>query len=78
MFVVNGLADLGIFPFPYPETRPFESSAVFRGWVVLWAARIVSSIATLVGMQQRLVSGAISVAGSDEQRAKWLPKFASG
>jgi glutaryl-CoA dehydrogenase len=78
MFVVKGLAELGIFGLPYPETRTFESSAVFRGWVALELARIDSSIATLVGMQHGLVMGSISVAGSDEQRAEWLPKFASG
>jgi glutaryl-CoA dehydrogenase len=78
MFVVKGLAGLGIFGLPYPETRSFESSAVFRGWVALELARIDSSIATLVGMQHGLVMGAISVAGSDAQRAEWLPKFASG
>ncbi len=78
MFVVKGLADLGIFSLPYPETRPFESSAVFRGWVAYELARIDSSIATLVGMQHGLVMGAISVAGSDAQRAEWLPKFARG
>jgi glutaryl-CoA dehydrogenase len=78
MFVVKGLAELGIFSLPYPETRPFESSAVFRGWIAYELARIDSSIATLVGMQHGLVMGAISVAGSDAQRAEWLPKFASG
>jgi len=78
MFVVKGLADLGIFGLPYPETRSFESSAVFRGWVAIELARVDSSIATLVGMQHGLVMGAISVAGSDEQRAEWLPRFASG
>ena len=78
MFVVKGLAELGIFGLPYPETRSFESSAVFRGWVAIELARVDASIATLVGMQHGLVMGAISVAGSDEQRAEWLPKFASG
>jgi glutaryl-CoA dehydrogenase len=78
MFVVKGLADLGIFSLPYPETRPFESSAVFRGWIAYELARIDSSIATLVGMQHGLVMGAISVAGSDAQRAEWLPQFARG
>jgi glutaryl-CoA dehydrogenase len=78
MAVVKGLADLGIFGLPYPETRTFESSAVFRGWVAIELARVDSSIATLVGMQHGLVMGAISVAGSDEQRAEWLPKFARG
>ncbi|HEY4152486.1 MAG TPA: acyl-CoA dehydrogenase family protein [Pseudolysinimonas sp.] len=78
MAVVKGLAELGIFGLPYPETRTFESSAVFRGWVAIELARVDSSIATLVGMQHGLVMGAISVAGSDEQRAEWLPKFARG
>jgi glutaryl-CoA dehydrogenase len=78
LFVVKGLADLGIFGLPYPETRSFESSAVFRGWVAIELARVDASIATLVGMQHGLVMGAISVAGSDEQRAEWLPRFASG
>ncbi len=78
MFVVKGLADLGIFSLPYPETRTFESSAVFRGWIAYELARVDSSIATLVGMQHGLVMGSIAVAGSDEQRAEWLPKFGRG
>ena len=78
MPVVKGLAELGIFGLPYPETRSFESSAVFRGWVAYELARIDASVATLVGMQHGLVMGAISVAGSEDQRAEWLPKFASG
>ena len=78
MFVVKGLADLGIFALQYPETRPFENSAVFRGWIAYELARIDSSIATLVGMQQGLVMGAIHVAGSDAQKAEWLPKFSRG
>ncbi len=78
MFVVKGLADLGIFALQYPETRPFENSAVFRGWIAYELARVDSSIATLVGMQQGLVMGAIHVAGSDEQKAEWLPKFSRG
>src|SRR4051794_29368538 len=59
MAVVTGLAELGIFGLPYPETRTFESSAVFRGWVALELARIDASIATLVGMQHGLVMGSI-------------------
>jgi glutaryl-CoA dehydrogenase len=76
--VVRGLADLGLFGMPWDETRPFPNSAVFRGWVALELARVDASIATLVGMQNGLVMGSIGVAGSDEQRAEWLPKFASG
>lgn len=76
-FVAKGLADLGVFGMPWEEVRPFENSAVFRGWVALELARVDASIATLVGMQNGLVMGAIGVAGSAEQRAEWLPRFAS-
>ena len=76
--VVKGLADLGVFGLPWEETRPFENSAVFRGWVALELGRVDASAATLVGMQNGLVMGAVGVAGSAEQRAEWLPRFASG
>ena len=76
--IVTGLADLGLFGQPWEETRQYENSAVFRGWVALELARVDASIATLVGMQNGLVMGSIAVAGSPEQRAEWLPKFASG
>lgn len=78
MAIVKGLADIGVFGMPWEETRPFQNSAVFRGWVALELARIDASVATLVGMQNGLVMGAVGVAGSPEQRAEWLPKFASG
>ena len=78
MQLVKGLADLGLFGMPWEETRPFENSAVFRGWVALELARVDASVATLVGMQNGLVMGAVGVAGSPEQRAEWLPKFATG
>ena len=78
MQIVKGLADLGLFGMPWEETQPFPNSAVFRGWVALELARIDASVATLVGMQNGLVMGAVGVAGSPEQRADWLPKFASG
>ncbi|MEY2848061.1 MAG: hypothetical protein RI885_726 [Actinomycetota bacterium] len=76
--IVTGLADLGLYGQPWEETRQFENSAVFRGWVALELARVDASLATLVGMQNGLVMGSIGVAGSPEQRAHWLPKFASG
>jgi len=76
--VITDLANLGLFGQPYPETRKFENSAVFRGWVALELARVDTSVATLVGMQNGLVMGSIAVAGSQQQRDEWLPKFASG
>jgi len=75
---VKGLADLGMFGMQWDETKHWENSAVFRGWVALELARVDSSVATLVGMQNGLVMGAIGVAGSAAQRAEWLPKFATG
>jgi glutaryl-CoA dehydrogenase len=76
--IVKGLAELGTFAMPWEETRTFENSAVFRGWVALELARVDASVATLVGMQYGLVMGSIAVAGSQEQRSEWLPKFATG
>lgn len=76
--IITGLADLGLFGQPWEETRRFENSAVFRGWVALELARVDASLATLVGMQNGLVMGSIAVAGSAEQRAEWLPRLASG
>jgi glutaryl-CoA dehydrogenase len=76
--VVKGLADLGLFGMPWEETRAFENSAVFRGWIALELARVDASIATLVGMQNGLVMGSIGVGGSAEQRAEWLPRLATG
>lgn len=76
--IVAGLAELGVFGMPWEETRLFPNSAVFRGWVALELARIDASVATLVGMQNGLVMGSVGVAGSSEQRAEWMPKFASG
>jgi glutaryl-CoA dehydrogenase len=76
--IVTGLAELGLFGQPWPETQQFANSAVFRGWVALELARVDASVATLVGMQNGLVMGSISVAVSVAQRAEWLPKFSSG
>ena len=76
--IVTGLAELGLFGQSFPETQRFPNSATFRGWVALELARVDASVATLVGMQNGLVMGSIAVAGSAEQRAEWLPQFASG
>ena len=75
--IVKKMADLGMFGMAWEETRRFENSAIYRGWVALELARVDASVATLVGMQNGLVMGAIGVAGSKEQREEWLPKLAS-
>ena len=78
MQVMKQLADLRLFAMPWAETRPFENSAVFRGWVALELARVDASIATFVGVQNGLSMGSISVAGDQAQRDHWLPKMAAG
>ncbi|CAD5993390.1 acyl-CoA dehydrogenase family protein [Agreia sp. COWG] len=76
--IIKGLAELDVYRFGWKETAPFENSAVFRGFVALELARIDASVATHVGVQNGLAMGSISVCGSDEQRAEWLPKMAAG
>ncbi|MFB2581153.1 acyl-CoA dehydrogenase family protein [Herbiconiux sp. P15] len=76
--IMKGLAATGAFSFAWEETKPFENSAVFRGFVAFELARVDASVATLVGVQNGLAMGSISVTGSPEQRAEWLPKMASG
>ena len=75
---VKPLADLGVLSYAWDETAPFENSAVFRGFVAMELARVDASIATFVGVQNGLVTGTLSLCGSDEQRAEWIPKLASG
>ena len=76
--LVAGLANTGLMGMAWPETQPFETTAVFRGWVALELARIDASVATYVGVQNGLAMGSLGVCGSDEQRAFWLPKMSSG
>lgn len=76
--IVKGLAERGVYSYAWEETKPFENSAVFRGFVALELARVDASVATLVGVQNGLAMGSISVTGSPEQRAEWLPRMASG
>ncbi len=64
--------------FGWSETTPFENSATFRGLVSLELSRVDASISTFVGVQEGLAMGSIGVCGSDEQRAEWLPRLASG
>lgn len=76
--LVDGLAKTKLIGMAWPETEPFTTSAVFRGWVALELARIDASVATYVGVQNGLAMGSIGVCGSDEQRAQWLPGMHSG
>ncbi|HYI32387.1 MAG TPA: acyl-CoA dehydrogenase family protein [Glaciibacter sp.] len=76
--IIKPLARLGAYSFGWEETRPFENSAVFRGFVALEMARVDASVSTFVGVQNGLAMGSIAATGSPEQRAEWLPQLASG
>ncbi|ANJ27665.1 acyl-CoA dehydrogenase family protein [Agromyces aureus] len=78
MQIVKPLAEHGVLSFGWDETKPFENSAVFRGFVAMELARVDASVATFVGVQNGLATGSISVCGSKEQRDEWIPKLASG
>lgn len=76
--VVRPLAEHGALSFAWDETKPFENSAVFRGFVALELARVDASVGTFVGVQNGLAIGSIATAGSPEQRREWIPRLASG
>ncbi|MCI2958032.1 acyl-CoA dehydrogenase family protein [Agromyces atrinae] len=78
MQVIEPLARLGVLSHGWEETRRFENSAVFRGFVALELARVDAGVATFVGVQNGLATGSIAVCGSAEQRAEWIPKLARG
>lgn len=76
--ILPAFHDQPAFGMQWDETKTFDNSAVYRGWVALELARVDASIATYVGVQNGLALGAVAVCGSPEQRAEWLPKLASG
>ena len=76
--LVPRIAELGLYGNAFPETRQFENSDVYRGWVALEISRADPSLATFIGVHSGLAMTSISVGGSDEQKAEWLPKLAAG
>jgi len=76
--IIKPLAELGVYSFGWDETKQFENSAVFRGFVALELARVDASVATFVGVQNGLSAGSLAATGSAEQRAEWIPRLASG
>jgi glutaryl-CoA dehydrogenase len=76
--LVEPLMATDVGRFGWPETTPFENSAVFRGLVSMELSRVDASISTFVGVQEGLAMGSIGVCGSEEQKAEWLPRLASG
>lgn len=78
MDLIRPLLATDVARFAWTETTPFANSAVFRGLVSMELSRVDASVSTFVGVQEGLTMGSIAVCGSDEQRAEWLPRLASG
>jgi glutaryl-CoA dehydrogenase len=76
--LIQRFAEIGLYSYGFAETRPFETSALFRNWICLELARCDASVSVLVGVHVGLGMGAISATGSEQQRAEWLPALASG
>lgn len=76
--LVPRIAALGIYGDAFPETRLFENSCVYRGWVAMEISRIDPSTATFIGVHSGLAMSAIHVGGSPEQREYWMPRLARG
>ena len=76
--VIAPLGALGMYGPHWEESRRFESSAVYRGWLALELSRVDASVGTFVGVTSGLAMGSIGVGGSPEQRARWLPRLATG
>ena len=76
--LIKGLAELQVSSLAWEETRPFENSATFRGWVAIELGRVDASVSTYIGVHNGLAMGAVSACGSAEQRAEWLPRMAAG
>ena len=77
MHLIPEVGRLGMLGPVWPETKRFENTALYRGWVALELARVDPGFATFVGVQNGLTMGAIGVGGSPEQRAEWLPPMAT-
>lgn len=76
--LVPRIAELGLYGNAFPETRRFDNSNVFRGWVAMEISRADASTATFIGVHSGLAMTSIHVGGSAEQKAEWLPRLAAG
>lgn len=76
--LIPKIAELGLFADPWPQTRRFPNSSVYRGWCWMEIARVDPSMTTFVGVQSGLAMGAVAVGGSETQQAELLPLMARG
>jgi len=76
--LVKPLAGLGLLGAAWEESRQFENSAQWRGWIALEMSRVDASVSSFVGVQSGLAMGSIATGGSPAQRQEWLPQMATG
>lgn len=76
--LIPQIAEHGLFSQAFEETRTFDNSAVYRGWIALEISRCDPSTATFIGVHSGLAMTSIAVGGSDAQKAEWLPLLAAG
>jgi glutaryl-CoA dehydrogenase len=74
--VLPAMAELGIAGLAYHDHGCPGRSFLADGFVALELARIDPSMATFMGVHGGLAMGSISLCGSEEQKAEWLPAMA--
>src|ERR1700734_4026269 len=74
--LVPGLAGLGIAGLACEGYDCPGGSSLLDGMIALELARVDCSIATFMGVHGGLAMGSIYLAGSEEQKQRWLPPMA--
>ena len=74
--LVPGMAKLGIAGLAFTAPGCPGRGALVDGLVSMELARVDPSMATFMGVHGGLAMGSINLAGSEEQRERWLPAMA--
>jgi glutaryl-CoA dehydrogenase len=75
--LVEPWAELGVAGLPYEGYGCPGGTFLLEGLVAMEIARVDSSFATFHGVHSGLAMGSVYLAGSEEQKERWLPKMAS-
>lgn len=75
MHLIPKMAELNICGVPLEGHGCPNQSFVLEGVIAMEMARVDTSISTFFGVQSGLAMGSIYHCGSEEQKAKWLPRM---
>ncbi len=75
--LIAPLGRIGVMGTEWESTRRFPSSALYQGWLALEMSRVDASVGTFVGVSSGLTMTSLTVCGSPEQQAEWMPRLAS-